>query len=103
MNIDLVGTLIKFELYIYILLKDYEGDSPATDFFGELSTRFEHDLTDLSVPQIDVNPKFYNNRVEEELRARVEEKLNEEKDAIIEGLMETFFSHYIVVFKKIKE
>ncbi|MEK3917268.1 hypothetical protein [Paenibacillus sp. FSL H7-0331] len=102
-NIDLDRTTIKFDLYIYILLIDYEGTTPNQDCFAEISIRLEQDLTDIRIPKPKVDPKFYLDRVEEDIRERVKERLEEEKDALVEGLLEMFFSEYVEVFNQFKK
>ncbi|TKI54925.1 hypothetical protein E8L90_05390 [Brevibacillus antibioticus] len=101
-EISLSGTVIKFEMYIYIIFIDDDEGTAKDKYFALLAVQLEEDISHPTTPSPTVEPSYILERVSEEIRERVDEELRREKDAIIELLLKTFFSDYIGVFNKIK-
>ncbi|WP_340028476.1 hypothetical protein MHB71_00070 [Paenibacillus sp. FSL H7-0940] len=100
-NINLDGTIISFNVFIYILKIDDDRD-PRQNCFAEISIQLLYDLSKPEMPKPRVDPMFYSDRVEDDIREWVEQRLEEEKDEMVQTLLEMFFSDYISVFEEFR-
>ncbi|MFC4304557.1 hypothetical protein [Cohnella boryungensis] len=100
-KLDLSTTSIKIEVFIYFLLQQDKASDPSTNAIAVLTTDLEQDITKLAPPEVDVQFNFNKDKLEAELRDRIQEKIEKEKNNLIQGFLKSFFSDYFAVFDKI--
>lgn len=100
-KLDLSTTSIKIQVIIYFLLKDAEDSDPSLHALAVLTADLEQAITKLEPPDVDVLFNYNVERLKTELMDMIKEKIEKEKNNLIRGFLESFFSDYFTVFQKI--
>lgn len=100
-KLDLQTTEITVEVYIYFLLLDDKDKDAGTNAIAVLTTDLKQDITTLKAPDVHVQFTLNKDRLEARLQEIIQEKIEKEKNKLIKGFLESFFSDYVVVFEKI--
>lgn len=100
-KLDLSTTSITIEVFIYFLLDVDKANDPSTNAIAVLTTELKQEITKLEAPDVDVQFNFNRDKLESKLLELIQEKIDKEKDKLIQGFLKSFFSDYFAVFDKI--
>ncbi|RAS89616.1 hypothetical protein A3863_10375 [Priestia endophytica] len=98
-ELELDNSSLKVDLYIYLLPLEYKGQTPQTDSFVTIESHLVQSITVLKVPDVNAKLKFNQENVENDIKERIES----EKDKLIQAFFATFFSEYVAVFNQLKK
>lgn len=94
-------SLFKIEVYVYFLLEKDKFSDPSMTAIAVLTIDLEQSITKLKAPEVDPQFNINKDKLELELFDIIEKKIDKEKNNLIQGFLEAFFSDYFVIFDRI--
>lgn len=94
-------SLFKIEVYVYFLLEKDKFSDPSMTAIAVLTIDLEQSITKLKAPEVDPQFNINKDKLELELFDIIEKKIDKEKNDLIQGFLEAFFSDYFVIFDRI--
>lgn len=94
-------SLFKIEVYVYFLLEKDKFSDPSMTAIAVLTIDLEQSITKLKAPEVDPQFNINKDKLELGLFDIIEKKIDKEKDNLMQGFLQAFFSDYFVIFDRI--
>ncbi|HFR4221497.1 hypothetical protein [Bacillus sp. A260] len=96
-ELQLNGKTLHCNVLVYFVEANYQGNAPQNDFIVKIEVTLEQSISNLSPPDITVEPQFGN------VDDRIRQEIENQKQALIQGMITALFSDYLTVFNKFRE
>ncbi|EEL25230.1 peptidylprolyl isomerase [Bacillus cereus Rock1-15] len=96
-ELKLNGKTLHCNVLVYFVEANYQGNAPQNDFIVKIEVTLEQSISNLSPPDIKIEPQFGN------VDDRIRQEIENQKQALIQGMITALFSDYLTVFNKFRE
>lgn len=97
LNLDKATLLV--QLNIYFLLPEDKDKSTSEFAIASINSEISQSISQLTAPSVSAKFNFNKERISDVIQNKIES----EKDKLVQMFFEMFFSEYLTVFKKIQE